>query len=142
MNLPAPRAATAAPADDALRARLPLLVEGVEQRLADLQSSLATRDMPCVELHAAELQRALAAAVEGLVQAARQGGPPVPLELRRRLGLAGARIAALRDALARASAALDRAIDVLMPDVGAPLVVYSAGGSATQRASSTGSVQA
>jgi hypothetical protein len=35
--------------------------------------------------------------------------------LRRRLAIAGAQVAAHRESLARATAALDRAIDVLMP---------------------------
>ena len=54
------------------------------------------------------------------------GRQPRRCELRRRLALAGAQVAAQRDALARATAALDRAIDVLMPSPGTAL--YSAGG--------------
>jgi hypothetical protein len=50
-----------------------------------------------------------------------------PLELRRRFALAGAQVAAQRDALARATAALDRAIDALMPSA-AGSAVYSATG--------------
>ena len=73
---------------------------------------------------AGELQKALSLAVERFMHAARSGGPPLPL--RRRLGLASAQVAAQRDALARATAALDRAIDVLMPQHGSPL--YSASG--------------
>jgi len=121
------------------RAELEPLLERVEQRLEELQTALSARDMPCIELHASELQRTLAAAVERFVQAARRGG--VPQDLRRRLGLAGARIAAQRDALARATAALDRAIDVLMPGFGSAPLLYSASGSAEHRAS-TASVQA
>ncbi len=51
--------------------------------------------------------------------AARHGG--VPPALRQRLALAGAGVAAHRDALARATAALDRAIDALMPGSSTPL---------------------
>jgi hypothetical protein len=65
------------------------------------------------------------------MQAARRGGPPLPL--RRRLGLASAQVAAQRDALARASAALDRAIDALMPQPGSML--YSASGAPHPRRS-------
>src|SRR3954463_12832315 len=100
------------------------LLQRVEQHLDDLQAALGARDMPCIELHAGELQRALAQAVDGFMQAARRGGSP--LALRRRLALASAQVAAQRDALARATSALDRAIDVLMPD--ATPALYSASG--------------
>jgi hypothetical protein len=88
-------------------------LQSVEQHLDDLQQALSARDMPRVEEYAGELQKALARAVERFAQGARHGG--TPLALRRRLGLAGAQVAAQRDALARATAALDRAIDLLMP---------------------------
>ncbi len=97
----------------------------------NLQSALSARDMPCIELHAGELQKALSLAVERFMQAARRGGPPLPL--RRRLGLASAQVAAQRDALARATAALDRAIDVLMPGHGSAL--YSPSGAQHPRRS-------
>ena len=87
--------------------------------------------MRCIELHAGELQKALSQAVERFMQAARRGGPPLPL--RRRLGLASAQVAAQRDALARATAALDRAIDVLMPGHGSAL--YSPSGAHPPRRS-------
>lgn len=133
------RAAGAAADGATLHERLLPLLERVEQRLAELQRALGARDMPCIELHASELQRALAGAVEGFVQAARRGG--VPHELRRRFALAGAQIAAQRDALARATAALDRALDVLMPGDGSGVVLYQASGAATPR-STSGSVEA
>lgn len=122
-----------------LHGELEALLARVEQRLGDLQSALSTRDMPCIELHATELQRALAQAVEGFVQTARSGG--VPSDLRRRLALAGAQVASQRDALARATAALDRAIDVLMPGFDAGPTLYSASGTHQHR-HTTGSVQA
>jgi hypothetical protein len=105
-------------------AELEAVLQRVEQHLDDLQSALSARDMRCIELHAGELQKALSLAVERFMQAARRGGPPLPL--RRRLGLASAQVASQRDALARATAALDRAIDVLMPEHGSPL--YSPSG--------------
>jgi hypothetical protein len=46
--------------------------------------------------------------------AAQRGALPSPL--RDRLALASARVAAQRQALARATASLDRAIDVLLPE--------------------------
>ena len=112
-------------------AELEATLQRVEQHLDDLQSALSARDMPCIELHASELQKALSQAVEKFMQAARRGGPPLPL--RRRLGLASAQVAAQRDALARATAALDRAIDVLMPQPGSTL--YSASGAPHPRRS-------
>jgi len=112
-------------------AELEAVLQRVEQHLDDLQSALSARDMRCIELHAGELQKALLQAVERFMQAARRGGPPLPL--RRRLGLASAQVAAQRDALARATAALDRAIDVLMPEHGAAL--YSPSGAPHPRRS-------
>lgn len=103
---------------------LDALLQRVEQHLDDLQNALGTRDMPRTELHAGELQRALVQAIERFRRAARAG--TAPLELRRRLALVSARVAAQRDALARATASLDRAIDVLMPSPGT--AVYSASG--------------
>ena len=112
---------------------LEAVLQRVEQHLDDLQDALAARDMRCIELHAVELQRALAQAIERFRHAARRGG--TPLELRRRLALAGAQVAAQRDALARATAALDRAIDVLMPSSAS--TVYSAAGTHAPRRSPT-----
>jgi hypothetical protein len=109
------------------------VLQRVEQLLDDLQAALGARDMRCIELHAGEVQRALAQAIERFRHAARRGG--TPLELRRRLALAGAQVAAQRDALARATAALDRGIDVLMPSSGAS--VYSFSGSHAPRRSPT-----
>jgi hypothetical protein len=117
----------------ALNNELEAVLQRVEQHLDDLQSALGARDMRCIELHAVELQRALAQAVDRFRHAARRGA--TPLELRRRLALAGAQVAAQRDALARATAALDRAIDVLMPSSAG--AVYSAAGTHAPRRSPT-----
>jgi hypothetical protein len=116
-------AATPSVAVGVSSAELEAVLQRVEQHLDDLQAALSARDMRCIELHAGELQRALSQAVERFMQAARSGGPPLPL--RRRLGLASAQVAAQRDALARATAALDRAIDVLMPGQGSALYSQS-----------------
>jgi hypothetical protein len=112
---------------------LEAVLQRVEQHLDDLQTALGARDMRCIELHAVELQRALAQAVDRFRHAARRGA--APLELRRRLALAGAQVAAQRDALARATASLDRAIDVLMPSSAG--TVYSAAGTHAPRRSPT-----
>jgi hypothetical protein len=85
----------------------------VESRLAALGSALRARDAAAVDLHAVELHRALAQAVDEFTSAARAGR--VPPALRTRLASASGQVAAQRESLARATAALDRAIDVLLP---------------------------
>lgn len=109
----------------------------VEGRLAALGAALCRNDAAAIELEAAELHRALAAAVDHFARAARHGG--VPPVLRQRLAVAGGQVAAQRESLARATASLDRAIDVLLP--GLPGSVYAAGGSA-ERAQHSGSALA
>jgi hypothetical protein len=99
----------------------------VETQLAALGEALRTRDSAAIDLHATELHRSLARAVDHFSRAARSG--PVPTPLRERLALAGGLVAAQRESLARATAALDRAIDVLMPRE-RPAAVYSAFGPA------------
>ena len=98
----------------------------VETRLAALGNALRARDPVGIDLHAAELHRALASAVSRFCDAARSG--PLPPALRQRLASASGQVAAQRESLARATAALDRAIDVLLPASSVPL--YTALGSA------------
>ncbi|MCW5657923.1 MAG: hypothetical protein KIT60_09475 [Burkholderiaceae bacterium] len=117
---------------------LEAVLQRVEQHLDDLQAALGARDMRCIELHAAALQRALSQALERFRHAARHGA--TPLDLRRRLALAGAQVAAQRDALARATAALDRAIDVLIPT--SAVAVYGADGTHTPRRANAGALKA
>lgn len=88
-------------------------LEAVEQRLDALAGALQRQDAQAVDSVAAELHAALAAAVNDFAHAARNGG--VPPSLRQRLALAGGRLAAQREAMARATASLDRALDVLLP---------------------------
>jgi hypothetical protein len=85
----------------------------VEGRLKALGAALCERDSAGIDLHATELHRALASAVDNFARAARAGS--IPPALRHRLANAGGEVAAQRESLARATAALDRAIDVLMP---------------------------
>jgi exonuclease VII large subunit len=115
-----PRAAGAAVVE------LEPLVASVEQRLGALTDSLRERDIPAIEQQAQELHRALARAVESFMHAARHGGVPEPMRLR--LSHASAKLARQREAMARATAALDRAIDVLMPDAVPNGRVYAANG--------------
>jgi ABC-type transporter Mla subunit MlaD len=89
-------------------------IADVEQLLSALADSLRGSNAQAIVQHADELHRALAVAVHRVAQAARSGG--VPGALRRRLARVSAQIAAHRDALARAIEALDRAIDVLLPN--------------------------
>ena len=86
----------------------------VEQGLSGLRSALCRHDPAAIEEHAAELHRALAVAIDRFAQAARDGG--VPSQLRQRLAMVSGQVAAQREALARATASLDRAIDVLLPE--------------------------
>lgn len=101
-------------------------LQDVEAQLAVLADALCQQDMPAVDAAAAGLHAALAAAIEHFTRAARSGG--VPPGLRQRLALAGGQVAAQREALARATAALDRAIDVLIPRHAASANLYSAAG--------------
>ncbi len=108
-------------------------VATVESRLMALGEALHLHRAEAVEAEAAELQRALAAAVDQLRRSARAG--QLTPQLRQRLALASGHVAAQRESLARASAALDRAIDVLLPSP-APRVAYSAAGLSERQAHS------
>ncbi len=114
----------------------PLLA--VETCLNELGEALIGRDSAAIEARASELQRALADAIGTFRDAAHSGG--VPAGLRSRLMLAGGRVAAQREALARATAALDRAMDVLMPSANTGL--YSSRGKNERKSPWGGSIQA
>ncbi len=101
-------------------------VASVELRLVTLADALRERDVQSVELQAHELHQALAKAVEHFMRTARHGGVPEPMRLR--LARASGQLARQRDGLARATAALDRAIDVLMPGAAPAGKVYAANG--------------
>jgi hypothetical protein len=90
---------------------LPPLLSELEAALSLVQQALSQRDVVQLEQQAALVQRLLADALNE----ARHPGSPLPQSLRERLARAGAQMAAQRVHLARATAALDRAIDVLMP---------------------------
>jgi hypothetical protein len=94
-------------------AGLELAVAAVEARLNSLGEALRARDSGGIEFHATELHSALAKAVDQFAKAARNGS--IPPALRHRLANTSGLVAAQRESLARATAALDRAIDVLMP---------------------------
>jgi hypothetical protein len=128
-------AVTAALHDPSLE---PLLAQ-VEQRLAALGEALRRHDAQAVDAEATGLHRALADAVHRFAMAARQGA--IAPDLRRRLARASGQVAAQRESLARATAALDRAIDVLMPSHGPQQATYGVHGSA-ERPRGGGVIQA
>ncbi len=114
-------------------------VATIEARLAALGSALRERDALAIEAEAQALQRAFSLAIHRFTAAARQDDG-VPLPLRRRLAIARSQVAAQRETLARANAALDRAMNVLLPpDWPAP--AYAADG-ARPRMNTTGAIGA
>lgn len=119
-------------------AELEATLSAVEIRLHALGVALLERNAADIELHSSELHRALARAVDHFAQAARHGALPAPL--RQRLMRASSQVAAQRESFARATAALDRAIDVLLPRDAA--AVYSPRGAADRSATLGGSIQA
>jgi hypothetical protein len=109
----------------------------VEARLTALGVALIERNSESIDMQAGELHRALARAVDHFSRAARRGALPPPL--RQRLMRAGSQVAAQRESFARATAALDRAIDVLLPRETSGL--YSPLG-ASERGTRSGSLRA
>lgn len=105
----------------------------VEEHLQALSLALVHPDPDVLAAAADRLHRSLARAVEMFRGAARRGHVD-PL-LRQRLAMAGAQVAAQREALGRATASLDRAMDLLMPSP-APAQPYSPRGSPSRPASS------
>ncbi len=112
-------------------------LQAVEDALAALGVALTRQDPYAVDAVAAQLHAALTSTVDHFARAARSGG--VPPRLRQRLAIASGQVAAQREALARATASLDRALDILMPPRNAPAAgLYGALGSAERKASSGG----
>jgi hypothetical protein len=120
----------------AATAELEAPLAALEGRLAAFALALRQPDADTMDRAAGELHIALAAAVERFHRAARAGS--IPRALRERLALAGAQVAAQREALARATASLDRAIDVLMPRSTVPAALYSSSGNAERHLPSGG----
>ena len=110
----------------------------LEARLAALGAALRSPQADALQDEAADLQRALVAALEPVRHSADTGLLTPPL--RQRLVDAAGRMAAQRDALARAGGALDRALNLLLP-AAASSVGYSADG-LTQRQKRSGWAQA
>jgi hypothetical protein len=127
-----------APIASGAGADLEATLAAVEIRLHALGVALLESNSSNIELHSIELHRALARAVDHFTQAARHGALPAPL--RQRLMRASSQVAAQRESFARATAALDRAIDVLLPREGGG--VYSAQGAPDRNSGRGGSIQA
>ena len=114
-------------------------LKAVEDQLLALGQALHQQDVAAVDHAASGLHLALAAAVDHFGRAARNGGVPAPL--RHRLALASGQVAAQREALARATASLDRAMDVLIPRL-APSALYSAAGGSDRHSPAGGGLLA
>jgi hypothetical protein len=117
--------------------RLDAALTAVDERLTALGEALRVSDPAAIESQAGELHRALTRAVDQFALAAKSG--PVSPALRQRLARTSGLVAAQRESLSRATAALDRAMDVLMPRDAA--TVYSPQGSA-DRGLRGGAIQA
>jgi len=108
----------------------------LDTHLSALSGALQGRDAAALQAAADELVAALEAAAPVL----RQPGALTPT-LRRQLAFAVGRVAAHREALARATASVDRAIEVLLPAPAPAAGTYGANGYA-DRAAATGSAWA
>lgn len=109
---------------------LPPLLDELEAALSLVQQALTQRDALQLELYSSQVQRLMASA---LAEAREQ---PLAQPLRHRLAQAGARLAAQREALFRATTALDRAIDTLMPAEISPVGIYGESGRSLRQRSS------
>jgi hypothetical protein len=105
----------------------------VEGQLAALAEALKQHDANATEAASSALHRALTVAVDRSTRAARNGG--MPPALRRRLAMAGGQVAALREAIARATVSLDKSLEILLPEA-VPASVYGAQGNPWRAASS------
>lgn len=124
------RDSASAPAQDPIA---PLLA-ALESALEGVHQALVQQDSQALEQHSQAVQGLMS---DALAQA-RDGHLSLPL--RQRLAQAGAQMAAHRVSLSRASTALDRAIDVLMP--AESIGLYGEAGKTLKRRSSGGGVSA
>jgi len=114
---------TPVPVVDRLAHPLEALIQALEERLKALAQAMHERDSAAIAEGAARLQRSLQQAMTVLSSAAAQGGG-LPHGLQPRLARLQGAVAAQRESLARASAAVQRAMNVLVP--AAPALVYAA----------------
>jgi hypothetical protein len=116
-------------------AELESALDVVELHIAALGRALTAQDPAAAEAAASELSTAMRGAMSHFAQVHRRG--VMPPAIRRRLAMASGQIAAQREALFRATTALDQALDILLPRPEAA-AGYSAYG--TTAARSTGRV--
>ncbi len=100
----------------------------VERSILALGHALTLNDVVAVETAAGELQATMRAAMERFAQVAKRG--TMPPALRRRFAMASGQVAAQREALIRATSALDQALEILIPRPATSASVYSAQGPA------------
>ena len=110
---------------------------GVELQLGRLAEALRERDGAAIDSVAAALQRALGDTLDRFSQHARRHGN-LPAALRQRLLLTSSKVNAQRAGLARATAAMEQAVGLLLPRQPA---LYTAQGAADQ-ARQSGSLRA
>jgi hypothetical protein len=115
-------------------------IAAIESRLDALGAALRERDAAAIEAGALDLQRALASSVHRFNHSAKSLIGMAP-QLRHRLAAVSAKVAAQRDSLVRANAAIERAVDVLMPAAHAP-AAYGANGGSVRTTLSTDSLSA
>lgn len=102
---------------------LEAVMQSLEAQLESLAQAMRERDSAAIAECSVRLQRSLQQAMPVLRSATAQGGG-LPDGLQPRLAKLQGAVAAQRESLARASAAVQRAMNVLMP--AAPAVVYAA----------------
>jgi hypothetical protein len=100
-------------------------LDAVERQLAAFRAALAGAGADRLQAETAALQRTLAAAIGPLRRQAQAGA--LDPALRRRLAAVGAQVVVQRELLARAGAAAERALGVLLP-AATPPAGYDAGG--------------
>jgi hypothetical protein len=118
------------------QARLDPRLDRLDEHLGALSSALQGRDAQALQAAADQLVTAL----DEIAPALREPGALSPAQ-RRQLAYAVGRIAAHREALARATASVDRAIEILLPGPPAVSATYSASGY-SERARGQGSAWA
>ena len=104
-------------------AELDAALQQLDARLQALGEALRSQHADAVASEAAALQRALAA----LRRSLHHDGNALPAPLRARAARAASQITAQREAVARRSAAVGRALDLLLPPT-ATRVAYSVAG--------------
>lgn len=95
-------------------------VADIEQCLTDLDAALVAGDSSAIEHVGKQLQRSLADSLAAFRHATLEGKQPISEELKQRLMLAQARITAQQALVHRAGAAIERTLDILLPQEKSP----------------------